>query len=143
MSTFSPPTAGLNRNEVRDHIHFVNNKYFKEQNPMVTSKRKDEIERQFKREMISSCAILTEDKDGVETGHTSQHNGWKSTFLLPLRTCYDIMFVEEEKEHLDYELFLEDWNEFNALQENDESSTRHDESGMTFVTSIKFLETMQ
>ena len=57
--------------------------------------------------------------------------------MLSLETCYNFLFNEEEREHLTYDGFVEDWPTF--LDTNSEL----DRCQMSSVTALRFLAEMQ
>jgi SAM-dependent methyltransferase len=123
----------LNFDEVRKHIHMSNDNYFKKHNPMVTHVRKEELRQQFQRS-LKECL-----KEKKESGSSSE----SESSTLPIRSCYEILFTDAEKEHLTFEFFMEDWvaycNEPHANGHGDPM----DKDSMTFETAVDFLETMQ
>ena len=100
----------LDRDAVRDHIHETNDNWFQKQNPMLTRIRQEELERSFE-----------------------SHGG----SMIPLRACYEILFTAAEREHLSYDLFMEDWNAFL------ESRPSLVADSMSLETALDFLEEMQ
>lgn len=85
----------LNRQAVREHIHIINDKYFQQENPMVTSKRKKEIEKLFFNEMKSTQATAADqiehceriedihcndNIDFIDRDEDSVHEQWKKHF---------------------------------------------------------------
>jgi SAM-dependent methyltransferase len=115
----------LDYEEVRKHIHLSNDNYFKKHNPMVTHVRMDELKHRFLSEFKK---ITKESKASAST-------------TLPIRSCYEILFTDAEKEHLTYEFFMEDWIVYcSGRHENGDPVS---EDGMTFETAVDFLEMMQ
>lgn len=104
----------LDREEVRRHVQKCCNEHYKITNPMVTAEREEEISFAFAKPPAS------------ESG------------TLDLRQCYDIIFTAAEKEHLEYEYFLEDWY---AYCENHADVAARD--SMTLKVALDFLREMQ
>ena len=81
---------------------------------MLTSKRRETIQEEFN----EHCN---------ETG------------LYELDVAYRILFTREEREHLTYDLFLEDWDAWLSDKNNQGSS----KDKMTVEIALNFLEKMQ
>jgi hypothetical protein len=75
-------TSELDRAAVYNHINETNDKWFKDSNPMLTAKRKEELYQAF------------------------------DTNLLDLPQSFQALFTDAEREHLSFEFFLEDWHAF-------------------------------
>jgi hypothetical protein len=56
--------------------------------------------------------------------------------LLDLDTSYSVLFTDAEKEHLTFELFLEDWSAFVEAKGVPSDF-------LSFATALAFLEEMQ
>ena len=106
----------LDLEQVMDHVHRTNDAWFQTQHPLITRARKDELERAF--------------GDPQRT--------------VPLSEAYTFLFTPAEREHLDYECFLEDWEAFlsnhHHLTEEEEDLPR---DCLSFSTAVLFLEAMQ
>jgi SAM-dependent methyltransferase len=75
-------TSDLDREAVDRHIIETNDQWFKRANPMLTSKRREELYPLFQ------------------------------TNLLDLPQSFQALFTESEREHLTFDYFLEDWHAF-------------------------------
>jgi SAM-dependent methyltransferase len=75
-------TNDLDRAAVNRHIIEINDQWFKRENPMLTSKRREELYPLFQ------------------------------TNLLDLQQSFQALFTESEREHLTFDYFLEDWHAF-------------------------------
>lgn len=93
---------------VYEHIHGVNNRWYVEQNPMMTERRQEEILQAF------------------------QDNE------LDLPDAYETLFTDAEREHLEYQGFLQDWEAF--LESNPNIDCR---DTMTKTVALEFLEFSQ
>jgi hypothetical protein len=128
----------LDREKIRKHIHECNDLHFKENNPMVTPARKDQIKDSF----LERIKLGQEEKDDYDTTNLSLSNCDDETVLknsvLSLKSCYEILFTVDEKEHFTFEYFMEDFVAF-----SEEHVSLCDGDGMTYDTAILFLETMQ
>lgn len=64
----------------------------------------------------------------------------QSSFVqpLPLSEAYQSLFTDAEREHLTYEYFLEDWNDFCQQKRKDVVDSR-----ISFELAIEFLQVMQ
>lgn len=76
----------LDWDAVYHHVHDTNDQWFRKENPMLSQKRKLEIHATF---------------------------GGKP---LDLATAYQVIFTDAEREHLEYEGFLDDWKAFQATR---------------------------
>jgi hypothetical protein len=112
----SPKHYFLDREAVRQHVERCCNEWYKTTIPMVTSEREEEI----------SIAFSTSVMDSQDASAT-----------LDLKQCYDVLFTELEKEHLDYDYFLEDWEAY-----CDKHHVLHRDS-MTLDVALDFLREMQ
>ena len=114
----------LDWDQVYEHVHRVNNRWYQQTNPMLTKERVQTIERAF--------ALST-------------HETTSNKMELPLQECYPILFTDDERENLSYEDFLDDWRSFlskysnNSEQEGEELLA----DSMSFATAIAFLHVMQ
>ena len=107
---------------VRDHLHRVNDAWFKTSNPMVTHTREADLRAAFE-SRLGAVHANDDHRDGT----------------LPLRDCFDVLFTEAEREHLTFEFFLEDWEAFCANHDN----ASKDSTSMTVDTALLFLKEMQ
>jgi ubiquinone/menaquinone biosynthesis C-methylase UbiE len=97
----------LNPDAIHQHIYETNKSWFQSQDPMVTSSRKDEL---------------------ISTFGLDPRN---------LEETYLIIFTDAEREHLDFDFFMEDWRAFLESRPTIATTT------MTVETAIEFLEEMQ
>jgi len=97
----------LDWDAVYHHVHFTNDQWFRVQNPMLSEERKDEIHSAF-------------------NGET-----------LALEDAYKVIFTEAEREHLEYEGFIEDWKAF--LESHSDAAADR----VSSVVAIDFLDEMQ
>jgi hypothetical protein len=128
------PAYILDREQVRMHIERTCDEWYQATNPMVTSEREEQLRVAF------SCATaskmnMTDDVRGGDYAELS-----RADVTLDLKTCYDIIFTEAEKEHLAYEHFLEDWCAYCCRGEGDDSIHQN---GMTVAIALDFLKEMQ
>lgn len=101
-------TAGkLDLDSAYRHVHDTNDRWFREANPLLSENRIQEIHAAF-------CGKL-----------------------LGLFDAYSIIFTEVEREHLEYEGFLDDWNTFLQSHPNVEANR------MSSDVAIAFLDEMQ
>jgi len=98
----------LDWNAVYHHVHDTNDQWFREQNPMLSEERKQQIQETF----------------GVES--------------LALADAYSVLFTDAEREHLEYEGFLEDWQAFCKSHDSTVEGNR-----MAADDAIAFLDEMQ
>lgn len=117
------PSFMLNMEQVRMHIERTCDDWYKATNPMVTSEREAKIRKAFVNKTVLQ---LNDDNEEV---------------IIDLSTCYHILFTEAEKEHLDYDHFLEDWDAYCNEKCSDIESIRRE--GMTVEIALEFLEEMQ
>jgi hypothetical protein len=97
----------LDTEAVHSHIYETNKRWFQSLDPLVTPSRKDDLIIKF--------------GPGAKT----------------IQEAYLLLFNEEEREHLDFEFFMEDWNAFLESRPTIEATT------MNLETAIEFLEEMQ
>mmetsp|Transcript_17593 Transcript_17593/g.27403 ORF Transcript_17593/g.27403 Transcript_17593/m.27403 type:complete len:390 (+) Transcript_17593:160-1329(+) len=102
------------RAAVRDHLHKVNDKWFQKVNPMLTHTREVTLRRLFTENGGDDCG-------------------------LPLARAYAVIFTAAEREHLTFDLFLEDWSVFSENQDGSVCSTDF----MSIDVALKFLKEMQ
>jgi hypothetical protein len=136
------PAYILDLEQVRMHIERTCDEWYQVTNPMVTREREDQLRAAF------SCAaaaskkmnVACDDDRGGDDGAELLSRG-ADDVELDLKTCYDIIFTEAEKEHLVYEHFLEDWCAY-CGRWDDGNESIHNE-GMTVATALDFLIEMQ
>jgi hypothetical protein len=104
----------LSREHVVEHVKTVCNQWWTEQNPILSPERMAHLQSVF--------------------GHSASSS---SSSALSLPEAYEVLFTEAEREHLEYEHFLEDWRGF--------LSTRCglDQTTMTLATALAFLNEVQ
>lgn len=100
----------LDYETVHSHVHATTNHWFKTENPIMTSRRKEEL---------NSAFALFE------------------TETVCLRDAYLILFTEAEREHLSYDLFIDDWQAY-ILDKPDLPR-----NCLSLDTALAFLEEMQ
>lgn len=129
----------LDRAKVNAHINATNDDYFQNQNPMVTHVRMEELKKMFLDELpVTSTSTSNNSSDSILSSPESE----LLTFILPLKSCYEILFTDAEKEQLIYDYFMEDWVAYSS-EHHGEEGIPLPKDGMTFETAVKFLETMQ
>jgi SAM-dependent methyltransferase len=106
----------LSREHVVEHVKTVCNQWWTEQNPILSPERMAHLRSVF--------------------GHSASTTS-SSSSALSLPEAYEALFTEAEREHLEYEHFLEDWHGF--------LSTRSalDQTTMTLATALAFLNEVQ
>jgi SAM-dependent methyltransferase len=100
-------THELDRTSVSHHVNETSNKWYRDESPMLTEQRKMDLRNAF--------------GDGT----------------LDLESCYRMVFSEEERDHLDFEFFLDDWKSF--CERGISVGSDH----MDYATAVAFLEEMQ
>jgi len=115
----------LDRQLVREHIESTCNKWYQTASPMVTNEREAKLRLDFQNAFSSLQGAESSLNDEV---------------TLDLKTCYELMFTDEEKQVLPYDYFIEDWEAYckNLIRRDDFSR-----QGMTIDTAIDFLKEMQ
>ena len=101
------------RSLLDNHIRDANDAWFQHHNPLLTPERGQEITRAFSRTSGDSAAVLSLDE------------------------AYKVLFTDEERDNLDFEYFLQDWNAFLEHRGN------LPRERMTLQTALQFLEEMQ
>ena len=99
--------AELDRTAVYRHIVRVNDDWYRSQNPMLTHKRKEAI-------------------------HTAMADN-----DLSLQQAYLILFTEEEREHLTYDHFLEDWEAYRERHPDVPSVTLSKDTAFAFMDEMQ------
>ena len=115
----SPPKLVFE--DVVKHVQEVNDRWFQDEQPLLTNERIEDLKAAF---------------FGNE-GHSKR---------MPLEDAYCAMFTDAEREHLTYEHFLEDWEAFcQEGQEQDKSPTLDDQntSIVTYDLALSFLRANQ
>jgi hypothetical protein len=97
---------------VYQHIHDANNQWYAQQNPMLSEQRTLQIRAAF-------------DDNGNEP------------VMMKLRDCYQVLFSDAEREHLEYKGFLGDWEAF--CRQNPNLPVNQ----MSYAMAISFLEYAQ
>ena len=105
---------------VNRHVHAVNDQWYQTHNPMLTNDRRERISKEF---------------------YFADLNGIQVKRQRSLEDCYNILFTDAEREHLTYDLFLEDWEAF--LDTENDSTLLQPHDCMSLDTAFKFLEAMQ
>ncbi|KAG7337217.1 methyltransferase domain containing protein [Nitzschia inconspicua] len=113
-------TSTLDFDAVYSHVHRVNDRWFQEQQPLLTELRIHELKEAF--EKVSDI----ERNDATEGGGVS------------LKEAFPLLFTEAEREHLTFDHFLEDWEAFVQTHEG-----LGDGNTLTLETAIAFLTEMQ
>lgn len=120
----SNQTFALNRQLVREHIENTCDKWYRTTSPMVTNEREAKLRQDFQNACLSK----------------QDESSLKGEVALDLKTCYDLMFTEEEKQVLPYDYFIEDWDAYCQNLRRGEDFPRQ---VMTINTAIDFLKEMQ
>ncbi len=102
------PSSRLDPEAIYEHIHRITDAWYQVHDPILTPQRRSQIEHDF-------------------AGR--QH--------VSLSEAYKILFTPEEREQLDYELFLEDWE---AFQQSHPGLPNHI---LSLTTAFDFIEEMQ
>jgi ubiquinone/menaquinone biosynthesis C-methylase UbiE len=98
----------LDAEKVHQHILTTNNQWFQAENPMMTLRRVQDLNTAF-----------------------------AGSKALTLQQAYQVLFTAEEREHLTYESFLEDWRAY--VQDKRDVAVDF----ITLETAVAFLEAMQ
>jgi SAM-dependent methyltransferase len=101
------PHAVLDHDTLVRHVHTTNDLWFQEHHPLVTGARMEQLQAAFGEQEI------------------------------PLEQAYGVLFTDAEREHLEYDGFLEDWQAF-LFQNSTLPSDR-----ISYPTAVAFLQEMQ
>jgi SAM-dependent methyltransferase len=101
------PHAVLDHDALVQHVHTSSDLWFREHRPLVTGARKEQLQAAF-------C-----DQE------------------VPLEQAYTVLFTDAEREHLEYDYFLQDWQAF-LLSNSTLPSDR-----ISYPTAVAFLQEMQ
>ena len=104
----SATTEPLNWENVQQHIVATNNSWYQTINPLLSNERREQLAVSF-----ADCESKS------------------------LSECYLLLFTEAEREHLEYEHFLQDWDAYR------EDHATAQENGMSLTTALDFLQEMQ
>lgn len=106
--------------DVVKHVQEVNDRWFQDEQPLLTDDRIADLK----------AAFFGNDSH-------SKH--------MSLQDAYGAMFTEAEREHLTYEHFLEDWEAFCQEEKEDKSPTLDDQntSIVTYDLALSFLRANQ
>ena len=138
----------LEFDDVVRHVQEVNDRWFQEEQPLLTEERVRDLRRAF-----TSCEEHGEKKVdtalALETTTATTPIPIRSK-LLSLEEAYEVIFTQAEREHLTFEHFLEDWEAFREggiqgrcdLQNSDGNNHNH-QQGMDYDLAIRFLELNQ
>jgi hypothetical protein len=109
----------LSRQNVIEHVTNVCNTYWTERNPILSPERIAHLQAAF--------------------GTTHDDN---MTAVLSLPEAYEVLFTDAEREHLEYDHFLQDWHGF-LSSSTTTTSTSLDRTTMTLDTALAFLKEVQ
>jgi SAM-dependent methyltransferase len=109
--------------DVCQHVHAVNDRWFQEQHPLLTEERTKDLQHAFGMSQQPGC-----DEDGAD-----------SSKILSLQEAFYVLFTPTEREHLTFEHFLEDWEAF--LEANSNSVTSS--TTITYTAAVQFLQQTQ
>jgi hypothetical protein len=109
----------LSRQRVVEHVTTVCNSYWTEQNPILSPERIAHLQ----------VAFGTTHDDDDDT-----------TAVLSLPEAYKALFTDAEREHLEYDHFLQDWHGFLS---STTTRTALDGTTMTLDTALAFLKEVQ
>jgi hypothetical protein len=130
----------LDSEAVYRHVHRVNNEWFSQHNPMLTRTRIEHIRAAFAAAPTSVPAdgsdatgedVTATDGDDDDVAATSRINS------KTLDDAYSSLFTDAEREHLDFDDFMEDWRAFR------EENPDFPDDCMTVETALAFLQAFQ
>ena len=104
----SSNSTRLDPEAIYEHIHRISDAWYRVHDPILTPHRRSQIEHYFQ-------------------GRQS----------VPLPEAYTILFTQEEREQLDYDLFLEDWYAFH------QSHSHLPNDSLSLDTAFEFIDEMQ
>lgn len=102
----------LDRQAVHEHVNRCSDAWYQQQNPMLTPERTRQIRLAF------------------ESATTT-------TTTLALPESYQVLFTPQEREHLTYDAFLEDWVTFLQGNPNLEPDTMSSETALSFLAEMQ------
>jgi hypothetical protein len=115
-----------------EHVHAVNDTWFRHHNPLVTTKRQEELQQAF---LIAAAAAAAD--GNCNTNSTASSS-------LTLLQAYPVLFTDAEREHLTFENFLQDWQAFLEMDAaQGHAGQQLSLTEMTFETALLFLKEMQ
>ena len=122
----------LDRDALVEHVNNTNDTWFQEHNPMLTAKRKEDIQRLFQEHVTTTTNTTT-------ASHHDDDDDNNLQLVCDVEVGYTIIFTEEEREHFTYDLFLEDWDAWMPKKRNPSFS----KDKMSLAMALEFLEEMQ
>ena len=114
----------LDLDALMEHVNKTNDKWFKEESPMLTENRKKEIRQLFQERNQHSQELQKIPEDAL---------------VCDVKVAYEMIFTDAERVHFTYDLFLEDWDAW--LEKKCDPSLSRD--SMSLTSALKFLEEMQ
>ena len=89
---FCEPSTNLSLESVVQHVQDVNDRWFQDEQPLLTDSRIEDLRKAFSTEKSDQCE--------------------EKSKYLSLENAYEVIFTQAEREHLTYDHFLEDWEAF-------------------------------
>jgi len=132
----------LDREAVMEHIHNTNDVWFQQHNPMLTAQRRETIQQLFLEKEQQQQHATTSTGTSKNRDHHHCHD---------LETAYEIIFTDAEREHLTFDLFMEDWEAWISEQWQQQQQELSSDAPlellprdkMSVETALAFLEAMQ
>ena len=135
----------LDFDAVVGHVQEVNDRWFRDEQPLLTEERISELGRAFGLVVEGSSNHDGHDEAGLPSSPPSEQRTTAAAMgvsrVLPLRDAYGVVFTEAEREHLTFEHFLEDWEAFRL--EDASANANEPEGTMDFDLALRFLEANQ
>eukprot|EP00536_Pseudo-nitzschia_multiseries_P001839 jgi/Psemu1/4245/gm1.4245_g len=143
-------TNQLNFDAVVRHVQEVNDRWFRDEQPLLTEERILDLGRAFGVEVVAAAVAAAannnngssnddDDDDEKKDGDEPQVAPVVRSETLCLEQAYEAMFTEAEREHLTFELFLEDWEAFCEDGHHRGDNPR----AIDYDTALRFLEANQ
>jgi hypothetical protein len=145
--------TGLPRPDIsalQQHIHQCTNEWYQQHNSMITTARLDDLHHSFQQALhtkhVRENGSTQQGLDKNDKSNDGNDEAIKDDeAYLPLPECYRVLFTDEEREHLTYEYFLEDWDAYctshATVTPTTGSMMRKD--AMNYETAADFLREMQ
>jgi hypothetical protein len=115
---------------VYEHVHRVNDQWFRVQQPLLTGKRKLELKEVFLGVAVNDGYARNVDLNPLKSKHISLEN------------AFYLLFTDAEREHLTFDHFLEDWEAF-VEKKGNANANDYVARTMTYEMAMDFLTEMQ
>mmetsp|Transcript_3352 Transcript_3352/g.3990 ORF Transcript_3352/g.3990 Transcript_3352/m.3990 type:complete len:506 (-) Transcript_3352:16-1533(-) len=147
-------SSELDFDKVCQHVQDVNDRWFQEEQPLLTNDRIQDLKHAFSiahsHDHDHDCNNKNEKNHlGGKRNDRNNDNNNETTNnrskFLSLEEAYGVIFTAAEREHLTYDHFLEDWSAFqnDASSDTETNYISNLSAGMTCEMALHFLRANQ